>query len=123
MSVLAWLMLVVTSLAAAPRCAEHHHGSASHAMATTAVAYAQNAHAAAVRGSAKAAHSCCDGDGDCCGGPSNTACGCAAMNASVLPSAVATVAAVLPMAMAYASPARVRAPTTDLAPPLRPPSV
>lgn len=124
MSVVAWLMLVATSLAASPRCAEEP-GHAPHAAIATAVAGHGHATKAAIaRASVKASNDCCDGDGDgdCCGSHAGPACGCAAMGASVLPSALTAVAA-LPAAMAYALPVHVSAPNTDLTPPLRPPSV
>lgn len=115
MSVLAWLMLVVTSLAAAPLEAPCAHPHAVHA---TAAAVGEPSHHGMEH---RASHDCCQDHAGCCG--ANHACGCAGMCASVLLPVPAGVTAATALAAIYALPLRVHAPSVDSAPPLRPPSI
>lgn len=117
MSALAWLMLVVNSLNAAPI------GSAGqlHSLPMqSAVAEANEdclSHVA-VKGS----ESCCDVHAGCCGGMTTHACHCAAMCSTVPPAtavALVSVATSRSCALLLVS----SAPSLNIAPPLRPPAV
>lgn len=115
---MAWLMLVITSLAAAPL----GMGSApAHAMHAATAAVGEPLHHAA-SGHAPS-HDCCEQHADCCGNPTGHVCGCVGMCASALPPTPASVVVASWIATAYAPPLRLHAPSAPTAPPLRPPSV
>lgn len=118
MAVLAWLMLVVNSLAAAPMgmTGVPH----SHAMQTTMTAVSEHRHH---RAAAMGATSCCDDHAGCCDGMAGQACHCAAMCSTTLLPGPAVVVASTEAASVYAVPLPLRAPSLDTAPPLRPPAV
>jgi hypothetical protein len=118
MGVLAWLMLVVNSLAAAPMgmtgIPPFHP-----AHATVAVASEHCHHQAAVAGP----RSCCDDQAGCCGDMMGHACNCSAMCSTTLPSAAAVVLTSSTITVRYAMPLPLGAPSLNTAPPLRPPAV
>jgi hypothetical protein len=116
--VLAWLMLVVNSLAAAPMgMAGMPH---SHVMqATVAAAGEHGHHDVAVQ----ASRSCCDDQDGCCGGMTGHTCNCAAMCSTTLPPVAAGVLASVAITASYAMPLPSSAPSLNTAPPLRPPAV
>jgi hypothetical protein len=116
MALLAWLMVVVTSLTAAPLGAVRHP---AHAARTTVVTADECCHHDT---HAKTAQSCTDHVGGC-GGSGGHACGCAAMGASMLPSVVASIATAMIVALRYGTPDPGRALASMTAPPLRPPAV
>ena len=119
MGVLAWLMLVINSLAAAPMgMTGMPH---SHPMHTTVAAASEHCHHHVAAN--KAARSCCDDQAGCCGGMTGHTCNCAAMCSTTLPPepAVALVSAAI--TARYAMPLPSSAPSLNTAPPLRPPPV
>lgn len=125
LGVLAWLMLVVNSLAAAPLgMTAGLHAHAPHA------ALAVVAHAAPVSTPAMPAvhascddRSCCNGQVGCCDGLTAHGCSCAAVCSTSLPPV--SLMALVPAAMgtSYALPPVLSAPSRHAAPPLRPPAV
>ena len=118
MSVLAWLMLVINSLAAAPMgMTEVPH---SHPMHATVAAASEHCHHDIA---AKAARSCCDDQAGCCGGMTGHSCNCAAMCSTTLPPAAAVVLTSVAITASYAMPLPSSAPSLNTAPPLRPPAV
>jgi hypothetical protein len=119
MGVLAWLMLVINSLAAAPMgmTGVPH----SHAMHTTVAAVSEHCHHHVAAN--KAARSCCDDQAGCCGGMTGHSCNCAAMCSTTLPPATAVVLASATITASYAMPLPSSAPALNTAPPLRPPAV
>ena len=119
---LAWLLLVINSLAAAPLGMAA--GSASH----NAPAPAAVAHAAIVATPAMlAAHarcdddSCCDKQAGCCDGLAAHGCSCAAMCSASLPPESLITLAPAAIGRSYALPPSLSAPSLHAAPPLRPP--
>lgn len=115
LGLLAWLMLVLSSLATAPFGMAHAHAAPESGADTMA---AEPAHPGM-------AHMLSQDDSthvhdNCCGGDLGQACGCFGLCASAVPPMSAGVTA-LPIALAYAPPLRVRAPSTPRVPPLRPP--
>ncbi|HZX70221.1 MAG TPA: hypothetical protein VFE77_05315 [Rhodanobacter sp.] len=118
MGVLAWLMLVVNSLAAAPMgMVGMPH---SHAMHATVAAASEPAHHPVA---AEASRSCCDDQAGCCGGMTGYTCHCAAMCSTTLPPAAAVVLVSSSITARYAMPLPRSAPSLNTAPPLRPPAV
>jgi hypothetical protein len=118
MGVLAWLMLVINSLAAAPMGmtgAPH-----SHAMHATVAAASEHCHHHAA---VKASRSSCDDQAGCCGGMAGHACTCAAMCSTAVPPAAAVVLTSATITVGYAMPLPSSAPSLNAAPPLRPPAV
>lgn len=114
MGVLAWLMLIITSLNAATLDAGAHTAVRGHGVAAPLDAHCHDA--------STQMHSCCDEDGHSCdSGMALHGCGCAAISASVLPSAPIDIPAALALTRICAKPIRSTAPTVDAAPPLRPP--
>jgi hypothetical protein len=120
LGVLAWLLLVINSLAAAPPGMAAGH--VSHPARVAA------AHAAPVPMPAMPAvhascddRSCCKGQAGCCDGLTNHGCSCAAVCSSSLPPA--SLMALVPAAMgtSYALPPVLSASSRRAAPPLRPP--
>lgn len=119
MGVLAWLMLVINSLAAAPMgmTGVPH----SHPMHTTVAAVSEHCHHHAAAN--KAARSCCDDQAGCCGGMTGHNCNCAAMCGTTLPPEPAVVLVSAAVTARYAMPLPSSAPSLNTAPPLRPPAV
>lgn len=118
MGVLAWLMLVINSLAAAPMgmTGVPH----SHAMHATVAAVSEHCHHhVAVKGS----RSCCDDQAGCCGGMMGHTCNCAAMCSTTLPPEPAVALISTAITARYALPLPSSAPSLNTAPPLRPPAV
>lgn len=122
MAWLAWLMLVLTPLHAAPSAAMdpmHAAAGAAHAMATHAMA--SQAMAMVGLGSAHGAACCCNGPGQQgCG--SIGVCHCAAGGGNTLPIAAMPELAPPKLDAVYASARRVTPPGRIHAPPLRPPA-
>ena len=113
---LAWLMLVLSSLGAAPLGMAHAHaapGLDADAMASE-PAHPGMAHTLS-RDDCNHAHD------HCCGDAPGHVCGCAGLCASAVPALPAGALTALPVTLAYAPPLRVRAPSTPRVPPLRPP--
>jgi hypothetical protein len=117
MGILAWLMLVTSSLIAAPLGMDGH---AAHSIHAVVAAVGEHCHDGA---STVISTSCGDDHAGCCGSQPGASCNCAAMCSSVLPSASATIAGSTLVAVAYGLPSRISAPSPDTAPPLRPPTV
>jgi hypothetical protein len=116
LGLLAWLALVIGSLAGTPLRSGSAHAQAMHATPT---AVGEQAHRPA---SAHALHDGCARHGGCCANAGGDACPCIGMCAGALPS-TPSVLAVVPMpSAAHARPPRQRAPAMPAAPPLRPPS-
>ncbi|MEO7198667.1 MAG: hypothetical protein ABIY56_00445 [Dokdonella sp.] len=116
MGVLAWLMLVVTSVAAAPMGMQAQ--DAQPIQATTSIT-GTNAHCHdGGPASDSAAH--LHHQPDCCGSQAMPGCHCAAMCASAVPTTLTMIAAVR-LSTSYRMPPRIVAPAPNSAPPLRPP--
>jgi len=122
MVVLAWLMLVVNSLAAAPLGMAAGH--ASH------TALAVVAHAPPVSPPAMPAvhasyddRSCCNGQAGCCDGLTAHGCSCAVMCSASLPPESLMTLTPAGIGLTYALPPSLSAPSLHAAPPLRPPAV
>ena len=116
MGVLAWLMLVTTSLAAAPMGMQAHDAPPIHA--ATSVAGDRCHHDGLAMDSAASTHHLAG----CCGSQAMPGCHCAAMCASAVPATLTMIAAA-PVSISYDMPPRIMAPSPDTAPPLRPPSI
>ncbi|MEO5829459.1 MAG: hypothetical protein ABIQ36_02720 [Rhodanobacter sp.] len=114
MGVLAWLMLVTTSLAAAPL------GMGGHAAHSRHAAVAAVGEPCLHGATAKTAQSSCL-DVGCCGDLAGHSCSCATMCSSVLPSAPAIIIGSTAISVAYGLPSSANAPSPDTAPPMRPP--
>jgi len=113
LALLAWLMLISTSLAAAPM-GMAMHGSAAHAMAATG--------AAPHHGAAVSNHPAANmADRACCGDQMASGCHCHSVCGSVLHSVTVVVPTAMPFAVVYGPPSSVRAPSPNTAVPLRPP--
>lgn len=115
LGLLAWLMLLLGSLTAAPLGMTHAHaapGSQAGAMAAEPT-QAGMAHLLSQ-------DDCHHAHDHCCGDAPGHACGCAGLCASAVPPMPGVMTA-LPATLAYAPPLRVRAPSTPRVPPLRPP--
>ena len=118
---LAWLLLVINSLAAAPLGMAA--GSASHNAPPAAVAHA----AIIATPTMLAAHarcddgSCCDRQAGCCDGLAAHGCSCAAMCSASLPPESLITLAPAAIGRSYALPPSLSAPSLHAAPPLRPP--
>jgi hypothetical protein len=117
---MAWLMLVVTSLGAAPMGTGHSHGPAVDAVTATAsepshhgLAHHDPTHASS--------HECCGQQAGDPGAATGHACGCIGMCASAVLPAPAGVVMDSWVSTDYAQPARLNAPSTLTSPPLRPP--
>jgi hypothetical protein len=118
MGVLAWLMLVTSSLAAAPLGMEGHTVHSRHAVvAALGEPSYHGAHSAIAR------LSCCDDSAGCCAGQAGNSCNCATACNNALPSAFAAVLGSSALGVAYGAPSRITAPSPYTAPPLRPPAV
>src|SRR5574337_98035 len=118
MGLLAWLMLVVNSLAAAPMgMSGVPHSHPVHA--TVAAASEHCHHNVAVT----QARSSCGDQAGCHGDMTEGSCHCAAMCSTTLPPATAVVLAAVATSDAYALPLPSSAPSLHTAPPLRPPAV
>ena len=118
---LAWLLLVINSLAATPLGMAAGHGSHT--------ALAAVAHAAPVPTPAMPAvhascddRSCCNDQAGCCDGLTAHGCSCAAVCSSSLPPASLMALAPAVMGTSYALPRVLGAPSRHAAPPLRPPA-
>jgi hypothetical protein len=116
LGLLAWLALVVSSLAGPPLSSGSAHAQAMHATPTAA---GEQAHRAA---STHALHDGCDRHGGCCADAGGDGCPCIGMCAGTLPSAPSMLAVVPMPYAAHARLPRQRAPAMPAAPPLRPPS-
>jgi hypothetical protein len=114
MGVFAWLMLVTTSLAAAPLGMGGHSAHVTHAAVA---AVGQPCHHGAT---AKTSQSSCLDDG-CCGDLAGHSCNCATMCSSMLPAAPAIITGSTAISVAYGLPSSANAPSPDKAPPMRPP--
>jgi hypothetical protein len=118
MGALAWLMLVITSLAAAPLDMGRAH---AHAMDGLTAAVGEPLHH---QGQSQApSHDCCAQHDGCCGHQAGHACGCVGMCASAVPPTPASLIAAWTGRSLYDRAMRVHAPSVVAAPPLRPPSV
>jgi hypothetical protein len=115
MSVFAWLMLVITSVTAAPGGMPVPDASSVHA--ATSMAGDRCHHDGPATRSVAAVHHLAD----CCGGHAASGCHCPAMCATVVPAALAMIAP-MPLSVRYGMPLQALAPSPDTAPPLRPPS-
>ena len=116
MAVLAWLMLVINTVAAAPMGMAAAPPSLSmHAPVAAAGAHCD--HAAPVQ-----PPHCCDDQVDDRGGAAYAYCGCLATCVAVLPSAAVDLAATA-ITATYASAPVAAAPLLASAPPLRPPQI
>ncbi len=122
LGVLAWLLLVINSLAAAPPGMAAGH--VSHPARVAA------AHAAPVSMPAMlAAHASCDDDSccnkhaGCCDGVTAHGCSCAAMCSASLPPGSLIAMAPAGLGHIYALLPSLSAPSLHAAPPLRPPAV
>jgi hypothetical protein len=118
MGVLAWLMLVATSLTAAPLGMEGHTAHSTHA-----VIAAVGEHCHHGMHDAGSSGSCCDDHAGCCGGQAGLGCHCASMCSSALPTCSTTITGSSVLGAIYGAPARISAPSPATAPPLRPPTV
>jgi hypothetical protein len=115
---LAWLMLVITSLAAAPLDMEGH---AAHSMHTVVAAVGEHdAHGARDAGTSRA---CCDDHAVGHGDQAGLHCHCASMCGSVLPSCPGLGVHAIALAMTWGASPGISASTPVTAPPLRPPAV
>jgi len=113
LAVLAWLMLISSSLAAAPM-AMGMHGGAAHAMAATSVVLHHD--------SALSSHPAANmPDHACCGDRMAQGCHCHSVCGSVLHSVAVVVPVPVLFVVVYGSPYTVRAPSPNTAVPLRPP--
>jgi hypothetical protein len=115
---LAWLMLVVTSLVAAPPDME---GPAAHAM-HAAVATVDGHDAHDTRDSAPP-EACCGDHATGHGDQAGLHCHCASTCSSALPSFPGVNVHAIGLVMAYDMASRANAPSPATAPPLRPPAV
>lgn len=119
MGALAWLMLVINSLAAVQLgMTGMSHAHPVHA--TVAAVSGQHCHQHRV---AKGSRSCCDDLAGCCDGMTGHTCHCAAMCSTTLPPGPAVVLATAAITARYAMPPPLSAPSLNTAPPLRPPAV
>ncbi|WP_449423267.1 hypothetical protein [Rhodanobacter lindaniclasticus] len=117
MGLLAWAMLVVNALAAAPMGmtgGPHLHAT----QAAIAAAGEHGHHHAAV----KASQSGCGDQAGCCDGMDGHTCQCAAMCSTTMPPAMVVVPTAIAMTTSYATPLPGSAPSLNTAPPLRPPA-
>lgn len=119
MGVLAWLMLVINALAAAPMGMTG--GSHSHPMHASVAAASEHGHHQMVIN--KASGSCCEDQAGCSGGVAGHACSCTAMCGTTLLPAVAAVLIPTAITAGYAMPLPGSTPSLNTAPPLRPPAV
>ena len=116
MGVLAWLMLVTTSLAAAPMGMQGQDGPSIHP-ATSASAERCH-HGELANNSATGIQH----QPDCCGSQAVPGCHCAAMCASAVPTTLTMIASVR-LSAGYHMRPRIAAPSPNSAPPLRPPLI
>ena len=123
MSVLAWLMLVIQSVAAAPMSMPMaSHAQAEHPMVAAAAAHAAHGMHCHHAATSTATDSCCHHSADCCNGAVGQ-CACAAMCATALLSRAALMPASMALTATYAMPSGMTAPSGTNEPPLRPPAV
>ncbi|MGY3040663.1 hypothetical protein ACVWWQ_002286 [Rhodanobacter sp. TND4EL1] len=118
MGVLAWLMLVINSLAAAPMgmTGVPH----SHAMQTAVAATSEHCHPDVA---VKASRPSCGDQAGCHGGMTEGSCHCAAVCGTTLLPATTVVLASAATRARYAMPLPSSAPSLHDAPPLRPPAI
>ena len=120
---LAWLLLVINSLAAAPL--GRMGGPQAHPLHAAVVTLSQRGHLAApaaVPTSAGCAdRSCCNDQAGCCDGLTLHGCSCAAMCSASLPPEPLITLAPAGIGRTYALPPSISAPSLHAAPPLRPP--
>ena len=116
--VFAWLMLVTTSLAAAPMGTQAQDAQSIHAAASTTAAHCRDDGPASDSAAAAGIHH----QAGCCGGWAVPSCHCAAMCASAVPATLALIAA-MPLSAGYDMPSRLMAPSPNTAVPLRPPAI
>ena len=116
MGVLAWLMLVATSLAAAPMGMQGQDAPSIHA--ATSIPAEHCHHGELANNSAVGVHH----QPDCCGSPAVLGCHCPAMCASAVP-ATLTMITTVPLSPSYSALLRITAPSPNAAPPQRPPLV
>jgi hypothetical protein len=117
MGALAWLMLVSTSLLAAPMSMSGHHVSSVQGVV---LATSYHCPPDGTTTDAVPAHVA---SADCCTGHNAmSGCHCATMCANLAPFTLPLIAEV-PLSVVYDMPSRVTAPSPNTAPPLRPPSI
>lgn len=117
LGLVAWWMLVFSSLVAAPLGVESAH---AHCMHGATAAVGEPTHHGLTH---TASHDCCAQHDDCRGNASGHACGCVGMCASALPPEPGGMLMTAWVTAAYAGPTRLHAPSAPATPPLRPPSV
>jgi len=118
MGMLAWLMLVINSLAAAPMGMSGM--PQSHPMRTTVAAVSEPCHHPVA---ARMSRSCCGDQAGCCDGMAGHACTCTALCNTTLPPAAGGVLTAVALTASYAMPLPVSAPSLNTSPPLRPPEI
>ena len=124
LGVLAWLLLVVNSLAAAPLGMMNGlHAHTLHAAVATVSQRVPVAAPAMAASASCAGHSCCNDQAGCCDGLTAHGCSCAAMCSSSLPPESLMALAPATIRTTYAIPPALSAPSLHAAPPLRPPAV
>jgi len=124
LGVLAWLMLVVNSLAAAPLgMAAGRHADAPHAALVVAQAVHIPTPAMPVAAASADDRPCCNAPADCCDGLTAHDCCCAAVCTSSLPPSSLMALAPAAIDTTYALQRAISAPSLHTAPPLRPPAV
>lgn len=121
MGVLAWLMLLVNAVAAAPM--GMHAMAGADAMEATSAVIDVHCHDAASMPMAAGNDAGCADRTDCCGGMAGNQCTCAAMCATALAPIMAVATDPIALAAIYAMPRLLDAPALAAAPPLRPPAV
>ncbi|NUO71313.1 MAG: hypothetical protein HOQ10_01170 [Frateuria sp.] len=112
LAALAWLMLAIGSLAVAPLAM----AGPGHVMAMAGPAAPAHGHHPA-----GTPHGCYGLHDDGSGTATAHGCGCQGLCSNLLPAPSAGLPAPAPVAVAYARPGRVQAPSPYTAPPLRPP--
>lgn len=116
MGIFAWLMLVVTSVAAAPMGMQAQDAQSIQAATSISGVHCHNDGLAG--DSAADVHQ----RADCCGGQAVPGCHCPAMCVSAVP-ATLTMLATVRLSISYRMPPQIVAPAPNSAPPLRPPLV
>ena len=120
---LAWLLLAINSLAAAPL--GRMGGPQAHPLHAAVVTLSQRGHLAATATAGAPAgcadRSCCNDQAGCCDGLTLHGCSCAAMCSASLPPESPTPLAATTTGNTYALPPSISAPSLHAAPPLRPP--
>lgn len=121
LGVLAWFMLVVNAVVAAPM--GMHATSAADAMLATPAVVAVHCHDSSAVQQVVESDTGCAVRADCCGGMTGDQCPCAAMCAAALAPLPAGQTAPLGHVATYPVPRLLDAPALAAAPPLRPPAV